>query len=269
MGLNYGFDVGRCVGVEGSVQDERDRKKRRPAKIFAQTLALPQMSGNVRLKRTLSHRWNPVVGIRRGFEMRPVLILAVMYSLASFPAQTDLWKKVGDSDPKLRPKTYAPSQAELVRVKKALAARVRLDKWCGRDDRVWTENLEFEELPVSVTEKIVLVEAGPGCARGGQGSNGAMWVIRFQGDKFSFLATPEQQFNGWLYSIPETTSHGFRDLVLGWHMSAFETDLSYFRFDGTCYQLIGAATHVTDENGAEKIIPQPVSGVAECKVVNA
>jgi len=157
-------------------------------------------------------------------------------------------------------------------VKKALVARVVLDNWpCAEEDEdlEWTENLKFEELPVSVTEKIVLVEAGPGCARGGQGSNGAMWIIRFQGDKFSLLATPEQQFNGWLYSIQETSSHGFRDLVLGWHMSAFENDLSYFRFDGTCYQRIGAATQLTDEDNVEKIIPKAVSGVAGCKVVNA
>jgi hypothetical protein len=40
-------------------------------------------------------------------------------------------------------------------------------------------------------------------------------------------------------------------------------------FDGTCYQLIGAATRGTDENGAEKIISQPVSAVAGCKVDNA
>ncbi|MDQ1407034.1 MAG: hypothetical protein QOG55_2663 [Acidobacteriaceae bacterium] len=203
--------------------------------------------------------------------MRSALIVVLVYSLLSFPAQTDLWEKVGGYRP-LHLKTYAASQGELVRVKKAIAARVGLDNWpCAEEDEdlEWTENLKFEELPVSETEKIVLVEAGTGCARGGQGSNGAMWVIRFQGDKFTFLATPEQQFNGWLYSIQETSSHGFRDLVLGWHMSAFESDLSYFRFDGTCYQLIGAATHVTDENGAEKIIPQPVNGVAGCKVVNA
>jgi hypothetical protein len=202
--------------------------------------------------------------------MRPVLILAVMYSLASFPAQTDLWEKVEGYRP-LHFKAYAASPGELVRVKKALAARVELDNWpCAEEeDTEWTENLKFEELPVSETEKIVLVEAGYGCARGGQGSNGAMWVIRFQGHKFSFLATPEQQFNGWLYSIQPTTSHGFRDLVLGWHMSAFETNLSYFRFDGACYQLIGAATQLTDDNGAEKIIPQSVSRVAGCKLVNA
>jgi hypothetical protein len=96
-----------------------------------------------------------------------------------------------------------------------LSRRVRLDRWCDKDDREWTDNLEFLELPLSETEKIVLVEAGPGCARGAQGANGAMWLIRFQGDEFSFLATPQQQFNGWLHSIQQTTSHGFRDLVLG------------------------------------------------------
>src|SRR6202011_2162276 len=129
---------------------------------------------------------------------------------------------VGDYHPMLRPKAYAPSQAQLVGVKKALVARVRLDRWCAKDDREWTVNLEFLELPVSMAEKIVLVEAGPGCARGAQGANGAMWLIRFQGDEFSFLATPQQQFNGWLYSIQQTTSHGLRDLVLGWHMGGGE-----------------------------------------------
>jgi hypothetical protein len=202
--------------------------------------------------------------------MRPALILVLIGSLGSFPGQTGLWKMVEGYRP-LHLKAYAGSQGQLVRVKKAIAGRAGVDNWnCADDDDPgWTENLKFEELPVSATEKIVLVEAGNGCARGGQGSNGAMWVIRFQGDKFSFLATPEQQFNGWLYSIQETTSHGFRDLVLGWHMSAGETDLSYFRFDGTCYQLIGAATNLRDENGSERIIPQPISGVAGCKVVNA
>jgi hypothetical protein len=203
--------------------------------------------------------------------MRSALIVVLVYSLLSFPGQTDLWKKVGHYDPMQRLKIYAHSPAQLVRVKKALVARVRLDNWpCAvEDDTEWTENLKFEELPVSVTEKIVLVEAGTGCARGGQGSNGAMWIIRFQGEKFSFLATPQQQFSGWLYSIQRTTSHGFRDLVLGWHMGGGETGLSYFRFDGACYQRIGAATQLMDKDDVEKIIPKPVSGVSGCKLVNA
>jgi hypothetical protein len=202
--------------------------------------------------------------------MRVALILVLIGALGSLPGQSELWEKVGGYKP-LHLKIYRASPAELAGIKKALVARVGLDNWpCAEEeDTGWTENLRFEELPASETEKIVLVEAGSGCARGGQGSNGAMWVTRFQGDKFSFLATPEQQFNGWLYSIQKTSRHGFRDLVLGWHMSAFETDLSYFRFDGTCYQRIGAAIKLTDENGAEKITPQPISGVAGCKVANA
>ena len=203
--------------------------------------------------------------------MRSALILVLIGSLGTFPGQTDIWKKVGGYSPGDL-KIYAPSQVQLVGVKKALVARVRLDNWpCAEEDEdlQWTENLKFEELPVSAREKIVLVEAGTGCARGGQGSNGAMWIIRFQGDKSSFLATPEQQFNGWLYSIQQTTSHGFRDVVLGWHMGGGETGLSYFRFNGACYQRIGAATQLTDEDNVERIIPKPVSGVAGCKLVNA
>jgi hypothetical protein len=83
-----------------------------------------------------------------------------------------------------------------------------------------------------------------------------MWVIRLHGRKLSFLATPQQQFNGWLYSIQPATSHGFRDLVVGWHVSAAETGLSYFRFDGTSYQRISTATQITVENSAVKIIPK-------------
>lgn len=192
--------------------------------------------------------------------MAPALFLVLVSSLFSFRAQTDVWQKVGHYSP-MHLKAYDPSQAQLVTIKKALLARVRLDNWpCAEvDDREWTENLKFEELPVSRTGKVVLVEAGPGCARGGQGSNGAMWVIRFQDNELSFLATPQKQFNGWLYSIQQATNHGFRDLVLGWHMGGGETGLSYFRFDGTSYRRIGAATQLTDTDGAEKIIPKPAS----------
>src|ERR1700730_14895781 len=200
--------------------------------------------------------------------MHLALILLFVNPLFSFPAQADLWQKVGSYNA-MHLKNYAPSQAELVRVKKTIAARVGLDNWpCAEDDSEWTEKLKFEELHVSEAEKIVLVEAGPGCARGGQGSNGAMWIIRFQGDKFSFLATPQHTFNGWLYSIQQTTSHGFRDLVLGWHMGGGETGLSYFRFDGTSYQRIAAATQTTDEDNVEKIILKSVSGVKGCKLFN-
>lgn len=188
------------------------------------------------------------------------LLVVILLAIASKPtfAQTDLWKNVGGFTP-VHLKSYVPTQTELARIQKTLLGRVKLDDWpCAEetDDREWTRNLVFEELPISINEKIVLVEAGQGCARGGQGANGAMWVLRFRGDKFSLIATPQLSFNGWLYAIQETSSHGFRDLVLGWHMSAREGGLTYFRFDGTSYQAVGQATYLSDDDGSEKIIPK-------------
>src|SRR5208283_646848 len=195
--------------------------------------------------------------MKRETELFLALFLALMFSSGAFAEQSELWQKVGSFSP-VHLKTFVPNPAELVKVRKALLARSRRDGWPCADvtEPDWTENLKFEELPVSARNKTVLVEAGMGCARGGQGANGAMWIVDFHGDNFTFLATPQMKLNGWLYSIQETTSHGFRDLVLGWHMSAAEAGLTYFRFNGTTYQAIGQATCLSDGEGSERIIPK-------------
>jgi hypothetical protein len=192
--------------------------------------------------------------------MHAAFIFLLVCSLISCPRQTGLWQQLQSYSPS-HLKIFTPSSAQRARVRKVLLERVQLDNWpCAEDDDpTWTANVVFERLPVSATEEIVLVEAGSGCARGGQGSNGALWMFRFHGDSISLLATPQGKFNGWLYSVQQTTSHGFRDAVLAWHISAEENDLSYFRFDGSSYQRIGAATQLTDADGQEKIIPRPVS----------
>jgi len=200
--------------------------------------------------------------MKRETHISLALCVASFCSIWTFAQQTNLWQQVGDFNP-VHLKTFTPIQAQLVKVKKALVARVRRDGWpCAYEtDLDWTENLQFEELPVSDTDRIVLVEAGAGCARGGQGANGAMWVLNFHGDEFTFIATPRSKFNGWLYSIQQTSSHGFRDLVLGWHMSARETELTYFRFTGKSYQAIGQANYFTDGNGSGKIIPKAATSI--------
>ena len=76
-----------------------------------------------------------------------------------------------------------------------------------------------------------------------------MWLIRLDGDVPVLLASPEGDFNGWLFSIQSSMSHGYRDLVLGWHMGAGNYGLTYFRFDGKSYVSIGTAT---DTNGEIK-----------------
>ena len=187
--------------------------------------------------------------------MRPSLLLIVFLSLLTLvPQRGDIWKGV-PTEPADQPKTVKPSAQQLGILRKALKARERLDVvHCADREPNWVERVFFRELPISETETALLVEAGEGCARGSQGSNGAMWVLRLEGDKVSFLATPRQKFEGWPYSIQPTTSHGLRDLVVGWHMGGGEAGLSYFRFDGASYRLVGTAV-LTDSVDGPKIVP--------------
>jgi hypothetical protein len=194
-------------------------------------------------------------------EMRSAPLLALFCSLIFFPQHTDIWQRVSANPGPLHLRTLTPNPKQLAIIRKALAARVQLDNWpCAEGEEPdWAEKVTFKELPVSTSEEVVLIEAGAGCARGGQGSNGAMWVMKFQGGKAYFLATPEKKFNGWLYSIQPSSSHGFRDLVLGWHMSAMETNLAYFGFDGRSYQLLGSAQRLANDADVAKIVPTPIS----------
>jgi hypothetical protein len=191
--------------------------------------------------------------------MRAFLKLSIVlsFALAFAHGQAGVWDHV-NTRPGPRPERVTVSKAQFEATKRALIAAGGTDAWpCDSTGENWTQALIFEDLPVSETEKTMLVEAGPGCARGGQGSNGAMWVVRFTDQKPLLLATPKQEFNGWLYSIQPTTNHGLRDLVLGWHMSAMETDLSYFQFDGKSYRLIGTAQLTADADGNARIVPDP------------
>jgi hypothetical protein len=191
--------------------------------------------------------------------MRSTLLLVFSFLLAIVPAQADVWQHVSTSPSATQLQRVTVSKAQFDAIRNALTAGGG-SGWQSCDvadgaEADWTQALIFEELPVSATEKVMLVEAGPGCARGGQGANGAMWVVRLEGAKPVLLATPLQSFSGWLYSIQPTTSHGLRDLVLGWHVSSRETGLSYFRFNGTSYRWIGTATLRGDADGNAKIIP--------------
>src|SRR5208337_2003981 len=87
------------------------------------------------------------------------LLVVILLAIASKPtfAQTDLWKNVGGFTP-VHLKSYVPTQTELARIQKTLLGRVKLDDWpCAEetDDREWARNLVFEELPISINEKML------------------------------------------------------------------------------------------------------------------
>lgn len=193
-------------------------------------------------------------------QMKALIAIAVCACVECCAAQPDLWQHTrrqlaaGEGRPARvqRVSLPQPQQEAIIGLLKA-----RNDcEACLPGDPTLVDNLSYGTVALSPGANVVLVEAGPGCARGGQGSNGAMWLVRFDASKTTLLATPREDFNGYVYSIEPTASKGYRDIILGWHMSAFEASLSYFRFDGKSYRRIGAATLRFDENGTSTLIPQ-------------
>src|ERR1700749_690625 len=101
-----------------------------------------------------------------------VAVTAFIWLSASFvSAQANLWDTVGREPAHLA--VQSPSLSpELLRGIGRLLRPNSLAGWpCTAqemDDLI--HELRYEELPVSPSKHVVLAEAGPGCARGGQGS---------------------------------------------------------------------------------------------------
>jgi hypothetical protein len=199
--------------------------------------------------------------LREELPVRLLVVLATaLCARSTITAQSDLWHHTSlvlltgkpNIERQIQSVTLPQSQQQsIVRLLKA-----SVDTWtCGTDDPTgeWLNDLHYGTIPISPTVNVFLVEAGPGCARGGQGSNGAMWLVRFDGLRSTVLASPQQDFSGWIYSVEPTTFNGYRDIIVGWHMGAFETQLGYFRFDGKAYRRISSATLNTDDAGKSKI----------------
>ncbi len=184
-------------------------------------------------------------------------LLAAALSVPSLLAQSDLWTHVSIHGAAQFP-DFTPSPSQQKSIRTLLKSRLSMDgkdSGCEITDPTgeWLKHLEYETLPLSSRAKVLLVESGPGCFRGGQGSNGGMWLVRIDGPNPTVLASPQQGFNGWIYSVEPAPHQGFRDIVVGWHMSAYEAGLTYFRFDGQSYRRIGSATLRTDEHGNSSI----------------
>jgi len=191
-------------------------------------------------------------------QLAPYIIVLSLIA-ASLPAQTGLWSKVSNQY-NFREKPIDLRPAEVDAIKAILKSRSQRDPWQSCiDDVTWVDAVSFSAATLSPTRKTVLIEAGAGCARGGQGANGAMWIVELNGLHARLLASPKEDFSGWPYAIQPSGEHGYRDIVVGWHMSAAEADLTYFRFDGRSYRKIGSASLVDDGHGGSKIVPNDQS----------
>jgi len=191
--------------------------------------------------------------------MRLTALFALVFTASAALPQADLWTHVSTERNIQNVQPTTLSSAQLDSFARILRKQKPDDLWDCEPSEIddLIKGLIFETIPVSPKQNLVLVEAGRGCARGGQGANGAMWLIRFDGaDEATptLLATPKE-FSGWLYSVQPTMSHGYPDIVLGWHMGAAEASLSYFRFEGKSYHLISTASLLADDEQNQKIVP--------------
>lgn len=172
--------------------------------------------------------------------------------LSPATAQENLWLHASNPNRNgVQKVTPPPSERQAI----ANLLKKGTPPWACEQEADLLNQLAYSLMPLSAATRVLLVEAGPGCARGGQGSNGAMWLVASDGRNPILLAGPEQGFDGFLYSIEPTSVKGYRDVVLGWHRGGGETGLAYFRFDGTVYRSVGGAVLRYDEDGIPKITP--------------
>lgn len=194
-----------------------------------------------------------ILGIMPHMAVAALATAAVCIPLA---AQDKLWQRVASRNTEgIKPKDVEISDSQAQSVIKPLKSQ-RPPWTCDVDEPngEWLENLLYRSVAVSATSTVLLVEAGRGCARGGQGSNGAMWLIRLNRRAApDLLAGEEQDFGGFLYSIEPTMSKGYRDVIVGWHAGGGQTALTYFQFNGRTYKSISTATLTYDERGNPRI----------------
>jgi hypothetical protein len=95
-------------------------------------------------------------------------LLFAMATVSCTPtmAQEDLWGRVTSADTRsIRPLVVTPSQSQQQSVAKLLKSR-RAPWTCNVDEPKgeWLNNLRYWSVPLSTTDRVLLVEAGPGWA---------------------------------------------------------------------------------------------------------
>ena len=185
--------------------------------------------------------------------MRAFVLGTVLATCSALPAQSTDWQRIVQPFhmDRLRPERLSPEQQARL---KALLLQTGTG-WQGCEgDTSWLDNLKVSQLP-SVPRHGMLVEAGMGCARGGQGSNGAMWVVQWRNSTPILLG----HMDGWFYQVLPSQSHGLPDLTAGWHMSGAEFGLTLYRFDGKRYRR-AAGTDVTCPDDYDLCTAKPTAG---------
>ena len=182
-----------------------------------------------------------------------VLEAAVLPALlfgSTLAAQSLDWQRIVNlpHPPHLAEERFTPAQRQLME-------QVVVDS-----DTVWDDCQGDTEWPHKMVAHRInlgpghytLAESGAGCARGGQGANGAMWLLRWDAGRPVMLG----EVDGWMDAVLPQESHGLHDVAIGWHNSAEEYGLALYRFNGTRYRVVDS-TNMHCDGGSERCTAVP------------
>jgi hypothetical protein len=181
------------------------------------------------------------------------LLLAFVFTPAL--AQIDVWKHVDPNynGPRLTSATLPIAQQRAIARLVLASHPEELEPVSATTVRSMVKCMMLSTLPVTPKAKVILVDLSGACTSRGTGGGGGMWLVRMEAGQPVLLASPDDKFSGWLYSLQPSRSNGYRDIVLGWHLRAGESALTYFRFNGTRYESVSRAENVYDEKGGPRI----------------
>jgi hypothetical protein len=174
------------------------------------------------------------------------LVLALLLLPASLCAQAVNWHGVDTNIHKLAP-TLRPASVT-PREQKAIVAHLERHGPHEIGDCVVDPELDrrpqFLKAPLGQPGILYVVSA---C---NTSANGELWLVRIVQGQPRTLAN----FWGWGLEAQPQISHGLHDFVIGSHMSAFETGLDWYRFDGKRYRSISTAVaYSPDEEGGKRM----------------
>ncbi len=193
---------------------------------------------------------------RRWLTVPVVLITTLLPASSRLVAQVINWHAIVDrhNTRQANPPAAHLSAAQRERIRLFLLHADPNPGACPQGDTSWTRKMSYSAVPLG-QGKTTLVQVAAGCARGGQGSNGAMWIV----DRTHAPAVLAS-LNGWFDGVQPTRTNGLHDFTVGWHMTCCEYTLSLYRFDKHQYQDVADVKVSCDEEDLCTI--QPIGAVA-------
>jgi hypothetical protein len=177
---------------------------------------------------------------------RIAICLIFILTIAHAPAQAIDWKAVDhrrELNIKSWPRFYDVTRAEQAQMRKLILARKNAS--CQSSD----DTFLFNPQPLAPGRRDFLVS----CDHDDQAENSPKWIVEFTGGRGRVIG----ELEGFISHLEPTVSHSLHDIIMSRHTGgACCYALSYYRYDGTQYHLIGAADVEIDANGKSNITPK-------------